>query len=91
MLIKLLTIRVSLGDIGDGLPLHRNQNVEAFLQEAFVDVITRMVKTCISDARLVNGEGDTGGEGEGDTGGESVGGIGEGEGVAEGTADSATV
>ena len=85
--------------MGDGLPLHRNQNVEAFLQEAFVDVITRMVKTCISDARLVNGEGDTGGEGEGDTGGEgegdtggeSVGGIGEGEGVAEGTADSATV
>ena len=39
----------------------------------------------------MDGEGDTGGEGEGDTGGESVGGIGEGEGVAEGTADSATV
>ena len=57
MLIKLLTIRVSLGEIGDGLPLHRNQNVEAFLQEAFVDVIMRMVKTCISDARLVNGWG----------------------------------
>ena len=37
------------------------------------------------------GEGDTGGEGEGDTGGESVGGIVEGEGVAEGTADGATV
>ena len=37
------------------------------------------------------GEGDTGGEGEGDTGGESVGGIGEGEGVAEDTADGATV
>lgn len=37
------------------------------------------------------GEGDTGGEGESDTGGESVGGIGEGEGVAEGTADGATV
>lgn len=55
MLIKLLTIRVSLGEIGDGLPLHRNQNVEAFLQEAFVDVITRMVETCIGDARLVNG------------------------------------
>ena len=39
------------------------------------------------------GEGDTGGEGEGegDTGGESVGGIVEDEGVAEGTADGATV
>ena len=55
MLIKLLTIRVSLGEIGDGFIFNRNQNIEAFLQEVFVDVITRMVETCIGDARLVNG------------------------------------
>ena len=57
MFIEVPTIRVSLGVIGDGFSLNRNKNVEAFLQKAFINVITRMVKTRIGDARLVNGWG----------------------------------